>query len=275
MVAQDVWFNKICESYLNPSVFYEGKRLPSFPSDTIQANTTGQSGVNTLKEAFLFYKDCIETFNELGVPMNPQHNLLDFGVGWGRIARFFLRELPLQNIYGVDVVDDFINICKETFRSDNFYVCKPFPPTWIPDGKMDYIVGYSVFSHLSEEACFLWMNEFHRLLSDDGVVALTTRGRWFFDYCENLKETGDSGYLHALSNLFDDFTAARSAYDNGKFVHSNKHGVTGGGAMIADFYGESFIPELYAKTAYSEKFKLEKFSVNSSHPIMFFRKKKG
>ena len=276
MILQDAWFNKICESYLKPSVFHRGRKLPSFPSDIMQVNTTGQSGINTLKEAFVFYKDCIETFNQLGVSINSEHNLLDFGVGWGRIARFFLRELPLDNVYGIDVMDDFIQICKDTFQSNNFYVCKPFPPTLIPDGKMNFVVGYSVFSHLSEEACLRWMCEFHRILSDGGIVALTTRGRWFFDFCENLRGKVDSGYQYALSKMFDDFAATRVAYDNGKFIHSNRHGVTGGGAMTSEFYGESFIPEAYAKTAYSEFFNLEKFLVdpsNQSHPIMFFRKK--
>ena len=61
MLSQDEWFTAVCESYLNPPVVVDGKELPGFPSDTIQANTTGESGVNTLKEAFIFYQDCIET----------------------------------------------------------------------------------------------------------------------------------------------------------------------------------------------------------------------
>jgi hypothetical protein len=50
MILQDAWFNKISESYLKPSVFHRGRKLPSFPSDIIQVNTTGQSGIKPLKE---------------------------------------------------------------------------------------------------------------------------------------------------------------------------------------------------------------------------------
>ncbi len=276
MLDQDEFFKKICDSYLSPPTFVDGKELPGFPSETVQANTTGQAGVDTLKEAFTFYQDCTNVFIQLGNPLASQHNLLDFGVGWGRISRFFLRDLPLEHIYGIDVMNEFVQICKQTFNSDNFAVCNPFPPTDISDGHIDYIVGYSVFSHLSEKACVSWMKEFHRILAPNGIVALTTRGRHFFDFCEGLKAEEHTGYLGALSRMFPDFSEARVRYDNGQFVHANSDGVNGGGAMTSEFYGETFIPETYASVAYSEWFTLERFLFDPSrqtHPIMFFRKK--
>jgi hypothetical protein len=275
MLTEDEWFGAVCESYLNPSVAVNGETLPGFPSDVIQENTTGQSGINTLREAFIFYQDCLRTFRDLGDPIKPHHLLLDFGVGWGRIARFFLRELPLECIYGIDVMEEFVQICRRTFRSDNFRVTKPFPPTDIPSERFNYIVGYSVFSHLSEAACASWMREFARTLAPGGMLALTTRGRPFLDYCESLQGAGCSGYLLALSQAFNDFADARARYVQGQFVHSNRAGLNGGGAMAADFYGETFIPEKYARSAYQDLFVLEKFlfdSTRQTHPIMFFRK---
>jgi hypothetical protein len=75
--------------------------------------------------------------------------------------------------------------------------------------------------------------------------------------------------------MFADFADARSCYDQGEFVHSNREDLAGGGAMTADFYGETFIPEKYARSAYADLFTLEKFVFDSTrqlHPIMFFRK---
>lgn len=275
MLTHDEWFKTIGDSYLKPPVMVDGKVLPKFPSDQIQINTTGQAGIATLKEASIFHQDCVDNFAALGAAIRPEHHLLDFGVGWGRIARFFLRELPLEHIHGLDVMAEFVQICRETFASDNFNLTTPFPPTDTPDGKFNFIVGYSVFSHLSEEACKRWMTEFHRILAPGGMVALTTRGRPFFDFCESLKGQNHSGYLQALSLMFDDFGAARASYDRGEFVHSNKEGVNGGGAMTAEFYGETFIPEQYARSAYADLFVLEKFlydPVRQTHPIMFLRK---
>jgi len=140
---------------------------------------------------------------------------------------------------------------------------------------MNFVVGYLVFSHFSEEACSKWMREFHRILRPGGIVALTTRGHPFFDYCESLQSTEQAGYSHALSKLFDDSDDARARYDEGLFVHSNRKGVNGGGAMTADFYGETFIPQAYAETAYSLFFTLEKFLFSpprQSQPILFFRR---
>ena len=277
MIGQDEWFKIICQSYSSPPVYLGGQKLPAFPSDTIQTNTTGQAGVKTLKEGFVFYQDCLETFSALGHPIRSDAKLMDFGIGWGRIARFFLRELPLSNIYGVDVASEFVDICKETFNSDNFFVSTPFPPTTIPANSFDYVVGYSVFSHLSEKACKQWMQEFHRITKPGALVAVTTRGRPFFDYCESLKGKGLGGYSDALSVMFADFEGARKQYDRGEFVHSNAHGVTGGGAMTSEFYGETFIPEQYARNAYSDIFTLERFlfdPTRQSHPIFFFRRNK-
>lgn len=276
MQPLDEWFDAICRSYSNPPVAVDGAVLPRFPSDAIQANTTGQAGVATLKEAFVFYQDCVEMFAALGARIQREHTLLDFGVGWGRIARFFLRELPLENVHGVDVMPEFVDICRQTFHSDNFHVTPPFPPSPLAGGTFNHIVGYSVFSHLSEQACASWMQEFHRLLAPGGMVALTTRGRPFFDFCESLRGQGHSGYLGALAAMFDDFDTERARYDRGEFVHSNRKGVNGGGAMTSEFYGETFIPQGYAARAYSQGFVLERFlfdPARQSHPIMFFRKR--
>jgi SAM-dependent methyltransferase len=229
-----------------------------------------------LKEAFIFYEDCLSIFTEIEGDIKHDTNLLDFGVGWGRIARFFLKEFSRNNIYGLDVMDEFVKICNETFDSHNFIHTNAFPPSSFESNKFSYIVGYSVFSHLSEDACNAWMKEFYRITRPGGLIALTTRGRPFFDYCESLKGTKIEGYSKSLSLMFQNFDEARKLYDEGNFVHSNAPGVNGGGAMTADFYGETFIPEKYARNAYSDYFQFEQFLFNpkrQSHPIMFFRRK--
>ncbi|MFC1688839.1 methyltransferase domain-containing protein [Pseudomonadota bacterium] len=277
MNVEDQWLSSILESYNNPPVFYRGAKLPSFPPDELQINTTGQAGYPTLKEAFVFYSDCIEAFSECGLEVNRHRKVLDFGVGWGRIARFFLEQIPKENIFGIDVTQDFVDVCKETFDSQNFSVCAAFPPTELEDNSFDYIVAYSVFSHLSESACRQWMEEFHRILKPGGMVAVTTRGRPFFDYCESLKIGNPEGYSAALSQMFDDFDEARQRYDRGEFVHSSADGVTGGGAMNSSFYGESFIPKQYAESAYEQKFRLKKFLFSpprQTHPIIFYQSEK-
>jgi len=276
MADNSAWFDTIVASYNSPPVSVSGYLLPGFPSDSLQISTTGHAGVDTLREAFIFYEDCKHLFARLDHPLGQNSRLLDFGIGWGRVARFFLREIPLGNIWGIDVEPELVAICKETFRSDQFQVTPAFPPSGLPDESFDFVVGYSVFSHLSGPACHAWMEEFYRITAPGAIVALTTRGRPFFDYCESLKSEDRSDYLNALANMFADFDEARGRYDRGELVHSNFPGVTGGGARTAQFYGETFIPEQYARTAFTDHFSLEEFLYEpgrQSHPIMFFRRR--
>jgi hypothetical protein len=71
------------------------------------------------------------------------------------------------------VLCEVFNVFKEhrfPFRSDNFRVTTPFPPTHLDTEQFNFIVGYSVFSHLSEDACAGWMKEFNRLLVPGGSL---------------------------------------------------------------------------------------------------------
>jgi len=249
--------------------------LPGFPEREIQINTTGQAGRDTLCEAYIFYEDCLKTFRNSTNFSLENKILLDFGVGWGRILRFFMKDFLPANLYGVDINEELLNLCKSTFKWGNFIKSNAFPPLDLPDKSIDFIVGYSVYSHLSEEACLNWIEEFSRILRPNGMVALTTRGRWFLDYCESLKDKKVEGYSKALSNLFYDFDHAKQKYNRGEFLHSNVEGVSGGGPLNSSFYGETFIPEKYAQKVYSKYFKVLDFEFTqgrSTHPIMFFQK---
>ncbi len=269
------WFDALCLSARTPGIKVNGQVLPPFPPESLQKNTTGASGPVTIKEAFLFYEDCIKVFKELGRPIGPGSRLLDFGTGWGRIARCFLRNIPRNNLFGVGVDAEFIAICKDSFGPDGFSFCAPYPPTDLPEMFFDYIVGYSVFSHLSEKACGQWMKEFHRLLKPGGIAVMTTRGRPFFDYCMELRKKSVEGYQKSLSGMFPDFEEAKARYDRGEFVHSSAPGLGGGGPRNLDFYGESFIPEAFARQAYLPEFKLARFHFSPGRhqqPMMFFVK---
>ena len=223
------WFELMCESLEGKDVEFAGVQLPGYPDDQIQINTTGLAGMDTLCEAYIFYDDCIKLFGYTPNFGFGDKKLLDFGVGWGRVLRFFIKYFLPENLYGVDINQHLLDICNRTFKWGTFIKSDAFPPIEISDGTIDFITGYSVFSHLSEEACLKWVKEFSRILRPGGMVALTTRGRWFLDHCEALKTKNAEGYTKHLSLLFDDFDKAIEKYDKGEFLHSNIEGVAGGG----------------------------------------------
>ena len=62
--------------------------LPSFPDDATQISFTGMCGRPNLQQAFSFY---LYVRSVSGIDKLPDPRVMDFGAGWGRIARLFLR----------------------------------------------------------------------------------------------------------------------------------------------------------------------------------------
>lgn len=274
-LSRAAWFEKVAQAADGGASQPEGDELPKFPPPEIQVRTTGQAGRATLEEAFAFYEDtCLAYERHTGRALGDKDTVLDFGTGWGRILRFFVREVGSANCFGTDVNPELVELCRTLFDSDNFAINTPFPPAPYPDNNFSLIVGYSVFSHLSEAACRAWMKEFYRLLRPGGFIALTTRARWFFDYCEGLKvQPARDNYAEGLADLFTDFASAKNRYDAGQIVHTTSPRVSGGAALGASFYGETFIPETWARQAFLPLVTLAEFYEapgRQTHPIMFF-----
>ncbi len=264
---QEEWFDLMVRSLtLSGLKSARGDVLPDFPEASLQYNTTGLDGVAALRQAFCFYQDVINGIVDSGGCLAQRDRVLDFGVGWGRISRFFLNDVALKNIYGIDVDPEFVSLCKSLFKSKNFHLCEPLPPTRLKPNSFDLITAYSVYSHLSEEACTAWLGEFARLLKPGGYFAFTTRHESFFSYLELLRDNREQyeGYSRALGELFPDINEARSSYARGELVHSSSKGVCGGGVRDESFYGETFIPVEYVERHFTENFEIVSHAFDSN-----------
>lgn len=250
------WLSTLIASLESSQYSPLGEKLPAFPPEELQRNTTGLSSEAALRQAHAFYENVVDAARIAGLMLDRNTRALDFGFGWGRISRVFMEHLSLQNIYGLDVDPWFVGITQQLTGSDKFEVCSPFPPTRYEDDSFDLVYLYSVFSHLSEAACQAWMGEFSRIVRPGGLVAFTTRHNSFFAFCEWAKtqDASASPYIHALGQLFPDMRAVRKAYQEGRFVHASSQGVGGGGPRDQSFYGETWIPEAYARTGFSDNF---------------------
>lgn len=269
-LSRDEWFEHLVAAAEGRLSAHEAAVLPEMPEPALQQRTTGLVGRASLQEAFAFYTACCAGFERVtGRALDPADRVLDFGTGWARVLRFFLREVGAAHCYGTDVDAELVAQAQTLFPGARFARNAPFPPTDYPDDTFSLIVGYSVFSHLSEAACRAWIKEFYRIARPDGVVALTTRGRWFFDYCEHLRPSAAEPYQAGLARLFPDFAAARAAYDRGDFVHATAPPVSGNAYHGENFYGETFIPEGYARTAWLPWLRLRAwYQAPAQHPIM-------
>lgn len=242
------WFEAIVKSVDNP--FVDGIELPGFPPDEFQRNSIGSSGKHALSEGFNFYSEIKQYAANLGQPLSRDSHILDFGCGWGRMMRFFLKDVVADNLYGIDVDPAMIDICVNTVRHGNYSVVKPEPPTQFSNNSFDVVYAYSVFSHLSEPVHIKWVEEFSRILKPGGIMIVTTQARRFIDFCRSFRDQNhESGWHNGLANSFLDTEAAFADYDNGKFLYS----ATGGGiARPASFYGEAIISPGYIKREWTK-----------------------
>jgi len=249
-MSQEEWFRLVCQSLTDDkTVSPFGDPLPRFPNEDLQRNTTSLSGEQALSQANGFYGDISAALESHDIRIEPDWVILDFGSCWGRISRFFMRDVPKKNIYGLDVEKGFVDICNTLFDSDTFSICNAMPPCGFNDSSVDLVSAYSVFSHLSETAFLAWLREFGRILKPGGIVTFTTRNEGFLDYCASLHSRKDelSGYQFALATTVGGDVRLRQRYHAGEFVFVSDRGVSGGGAMNESFYGEAFVPQTYVE----------------------------
>lgn len=232
MISDKKWF----ELNLNPGkdILNLGFELPSLPPDDVQKAFTGISGKRNIEQAFAFYTYILKNYVSKKQPV-----IMDFGSGWGRIARLFLRDTLAENIFAVDPYSVALDWMKNTGLPCRIIKSNPLPP--IPSigiKKFDLIYAFSVFSHLSEEYFNSWMFYLLSLLDENGTIVFTSRGLFFIDYIEKNQ---------IRKSFFKDYNNIRMKYEAGEFQffgHNRSDELNG------SWYGEAFIPFQYMEEKY-------------------------
>jgi SAM-dependent methyltransferase len=237
----------------------KGVRFPASPSPEWQAAFVGSSGVNALHEAFKFYQLIKAQALRHGRPLDRMSRVLDFGCGWGRFIRFFMKCIAAPNLFGVDVDPEMIGFCKISGLPAQFATVPPLGPTAFEAESFDLIYAYSVFSHLSESAHLAWLQEFSRLLRAGGLLVVTTQARHFMDHVQAVKNKAPearSDWERSLCVGFPDAAEVLATYDRGDFVFAS----TGGGDhRPSSFYGEALIPKSYIERRWPSDLRLLEF----------------
>ena len=103
-------------------------------------------------------------------------SLLDFGCGYGRIARHFSRERIHTQICGLDVDAQNVKWCQDHLSNGDFRVGPLWPETGFETGRFEAIFSVSVMTHFTAAAQDAWLKEFRRLLQPGGLALLTFSG---------------------------------------------------------------------------------------------------
>ena len=247
-LSEEAWIETMFRSADAPVV--DGLAMPLFPDPDVQRRFVGSAGRDALHEAVAFYRIVKHSAERYSAPIGRTTRVLDFGCGWGRMIRLFLRDVAPENLVGCDVLPDMVALCRSLRLRATFEVNPPEPPTDFPDGSFDVIYAYSVFSHLSETLHIAWLREFRRLLRPNGILVATTHSRRFIEFCAELRRSNDlaSPWHVALARSFTDTEATLAAYDRGEFVYAP---TSGGDGLPAERYGEAVVSPLYVRRIWS------------------------
>ncbi|MAG33505.1 MAG: hypothetical protein CL908_21725 [Deltaproteobacteria bacterium] len=101
--------------------------------------------------------------------------VLDWGCGCGRLTRYF-RDLTRCSVVGIDIDENNVQWCAETFDFATFETCEVDPPTSFPGGSFDLVFGISVMTHLNEKDRAAWLSELDRICDDGAIILLSTQG---------------------------------------------------------------------------------------------------
>jgi len=102
--------------------------------------------------------------------------ILDWGCGPARIVRHLPKLLPNTKVYGTDYNKHSINWNTNNIDNVQFHNNEINPPTNFEDASFDAIYGLSIFTHLSEENHYNWVQELYRISKIGAILILTTHG---------------------------------------------------------------------------------------------------
>ena len=150
-------------------------RLPVPPPHLISFTTGNEDVPWFIKSGKLGAESLDVTLRKNGIDIYQFEAILDFGCGIGRVIRHF-RSLQKTKIYGTDYNHELIAWCKKCIKFAYFRTNPIHGPLDFEDEFFDFIYALSVFTHLTEEQQFYWIEELTRVLKPGGFLFITVHG---------------------------------------------------------------------------------------------------
>ncbi|OYX97357.1 MAG: SAM-dependent methyltransferase [Hyphomicrobium sp. 32-62-53] len=245
------WHELLVRSIREPVI--SGIDMPRFPHGRVQRGFVGSADEQTLAEANNFWLHVKKACVKAGNPVTANTRFLDFGSAWGRYTRFFWRDIPAKNLFGVDIDPEIVATCRYLGVPGHFSVIEPLGQLPYADNSFDLIIAYSVFTHLPENVANHWMKELSRVAAPGAVIAFTVEPRRFLTFIETL-DPASPNMWHALMATFKDRVPGLLAqFDKGEYAYIP---TSGGAYRDADVYGDAAISERYIQERWSSLFRL-------------------
>lgn len=229
----------------------DGLTYPAFPDGAVQQQFVGSEGRDALNEAYRFY-DFVQ-LHGLSDPRAPG-GYLDFGCGWGRISRFFLRDFPAEHMAGVDIDPDMVAFCREAGVPGAHHQIRNGEPLPFADGTMALATAYSVFTHLPPPLFEAWMGELLRVLAPGGKLIITVEPPRFLDFIESADPQSGHAWHRSFAPWKPELPRLRRELEKAGVAYLP----TGGGAYReAEVYGETVVDAGYLQRLLAGRGRLE------------------
>jgi SAM-dependent methyltransferase len=149
---------------------------PPLPDETRRRRVAGNPSAEVFRlEGFSALTKLEQALNAVDTSLREAHGILDWGCGSGRVTRYLPR-FSRGRITGVDIDADNLAWCRRHLSFGDFRRVPLRPPTDLPAGAFDVVIGISVCTHLREPEQRAWLGELARLTAPGGYVLLTVLG---------------------------------------------------------------------------------------------------
>ena len=189
-------------------------------------------------------------------PLCDYRDVLDFGVGVGRLARMFKG---FEGRYaGVDIDRLNVDWVKKSLPWVAAHKTEPRQPLPFPDATFDAVFSISVFTHMNEADHLFYLGELRRVTAPGAHLFLTVCGERSLQRAED-----DIRVLQLLTLSSGALDAAHAALHGGSgffFVRQEGHLTSS-----AYEYGITLISEVYIKQRWSRYFDVETVAVGGIH----------
>lgn len=162
-----------------------------------------------------------------GIIIPKNSNILDFGVGCGRVLPWLAMLYPDANYFGTDIDKEAIEWDKANLSNiAKFSVNGATPPTEYKNKQFDLVVCISIFTHLPEDMHLSWIAELARITKPNGILAISLHGRKIIDKLKdpdlprkNREEFLQRGFTYVLGSGTDGLPGFyQNAYQDDHYI---------------------------------------------------------
>jgi SAM-dependent methyltransferase len=133
------------------------------------------SGRELAEQSRAFYAKVLARHAQHGPEPMEGARVLDFGCGWGRLTRFFARDVGEGRLFGCDPSEAILDVCRQSRVPATLARTEPVPDRLPFTEPFDLAYAFSVFTHLSERAHEACLRALHAALRPEAILVVTIR----------------------------------------------------------------------------------------------------